>query len=191
MASLLLLPGSWCTQVLFVPSKNGVYFPQFCERLVIKSCWPSKSDSLGIPSPFVESPGWEGWHGTQNLHNSGRTSSVVLVSSLWVAHLVGMEFDFIVITPLLPSCCSFCLVFGHEVSFFFFGEFQCPAVNGYSTASCNFGALTGDEHMSFCSAIVNPKLDSCFISKRLSFSSESWWFLSFSYIFGVILQNCL
>ena len=43
---------------------------------------------------------------------------VVLFPSLWVAHLVGMEFDFIVISPLLPSCCSFCLVFGHEVSFF-------------------------------------------------------------------------
>ena len=27
----------------------------------------------------------------------------LLISSLWVAHLVGMGFDFIVIAPLLPS----------------------------------------------------------------------------------------
>ena len=49
-----------------------------------------------------------------------------------------MGFDFIVIAPLLPSCCSFFFVFGHEVSFV--GGFQCPPVDGYSTASCNFGA---------------------------------------------------
>ena len=28
----------------------------------------------GIPSPFVGSPGWEAWHGVQNLHNSTRNS---------------------------------------------------------------------------------------------------------------------
>ena len=28
-----------------------------------------------------------------------------------------MEFDFIVIAPLLPSCCGFLFVFGHRVSF--------------------------------------------------------------------------
>ena len=44
----------------------------------------SKSDSLGIPSPFVRSPGWEAWHGVPNLLNSGRTSLVLLLSSLWV-----------------------------------------------------------------------------------------------------------
>ena len=27
----------------------------------------------------------------------------LLISSLWVAHLVGMGFDFIMIVPLLPS----------------------------------------------------------------------------------------
>ena len=40
---------------------------------------------------------------------------VVLFPSLWVAHLVGMEFDFIVISPLLPSCCDCFFVFGHGV----------------------------------------------------------------------------
>ena len=57
----------------------------------------------GIPSPFVGSPDWEAWHGVQNLHNSRRTSLVLLFSSLWVTHLTGMGFDFIVISPHLPA----------------------------------------------------------------------------------------
>ena len=36
----------------------------------------------------------------------------------------------------------------------FFGGFQCPPVDGCSTASCKFGAFTGGyEHMSFYSAV--------------------------------------
>ena len=66
------------------------------------------------------------------------TSLVLLFSSLWATHPVGKEFDFIVIVPLLPSCCSFLPVFGCGISFF--GRFQHPSVDGYSTASCNFGA---------------------------------------------------
>ena len=45
-------------KVLFVPSKS-LCFPQSCGSSVIKSRYPSKSDSLGIPSPFAKSPGWE------------------------------------------------------------------------------------------------------------------------------------
>ena len=59
-------------------------FPQSCGSPIIKSHRPSRSDSLRIPSPFVESPGWEAWHVIQNLHNSGRTSLVLLFSSLWL-----------------------------------------------------------------------------------------------------------
>ena len=63
--SLLLSPGSWCTQVLCVcvcvcvcvPSKS--LFPQSCVKSVIKSHWPPKSNSLGVLSPFARSPGWE------------------------------------------------------------------------------------------------------------------------------------
>ena len=54
------------------------------------------------------------------------------------------------------SCCSFFFVFGHRVSFF--GGFQCPPVNGCSTASCNFGALAGGcKCLSFYSTILNRK----------------------------------
>ena len=68
-----------------------------------------------------------------------------------------MGFDFIVIVPLLLSCCSFFYIFGRGVSLF--GGFQCPPVDGWSTASCDFGALTGgDECMFFYSTIFPPPL---------------------------------
>ena len=57
VGSLLLSPGSWCTQVLFVPYKS--LFPQSCVSFVIKSHWPPKSNSLGVLSPFAGSAGWE------------------------------------------------------------------------------------------------------------------------------------
>ena len=47
--------------------------------------------------------------------------------------------------------------FGHGISFF--GEFQCPSLNVFLKASCNFDVNAGgDEYMSFYSAILNQKL---------------------------------
>ena len=60
-----------------------------------------------------------------------------------VAHPLGMGFDFIVIVPLLPSCCSFFFVFGRRVSFLH--RFQHPPVDGCLTANCDFGALAGGD----------------------------------------------
>ena len=149
-------------------------FPQSCRSSVVKSHQPSRSDSLGIPSPFVGSPGWEAWYGVQNLHNSGRTSLVLLFSSLWITHPAGMEFDFIVITPLLPSDCKLFFVFRHWVSFF--GEFQHTPVYGCSTASCNFGCLTGDEHMPFYSAILNQKPKILYSTLKIRHFILNEWF---------------
>ena len=60
--SLLLSSESSCLQGFVCALQDwSLCFPQSCGSLVIKSCWPSRSDSLGIPSPFVESPGWEAW----------------------------------------------------------------------------------------------------------------------------------
>ena len=139
---------SWCVQILSVPSKTGVCFPQYCGSPLIKSCWSSRSDVMGIPSPFASSSGWEAWCSVQNLHNSRRTSLVLLFSSLWVTYLAGIGFDFIVISPLLLSHCGFFFVFECGVSFF--GGFQHSPVNGCWAASCGFGALSGrDARMSF------------------------------------------
>ena len=134
---------------------GSLCFPQSCGSSMIKLLWPSRSDSPGIPSPSVGSPGWEAWRGVQNLHRSGRTS-LVLFSSLWVTHPAAMEFEFIMIAPLLRYCCSFFFVFGCGVSFF--GGFQHTPVDGCSTVSCDFGALAGeDEPTSFYSIILNQK----------------------------------
>ena len=70
-----------------------------CGSSIIKSRWPSKSDSLGIPSSFVRSPGCEAWGGAQNFPYSGRTSLALLFSSLYVAHPASMGFDFSFCAP--------------------------------------------------------------------------------------------
>ena len=98
------------------PLRVESLFPQSGGSPVIKSHWPSKSDSLGIPSPFVRSPGWEAWCRAQGLSKCKRASLVLLCSTLWVAHRASMWFDFIVSVLLLLSRCGFFLVFGHGVS---------------------------------------------------------------------------
>ena len=154
--SLLLSSESWCAQVLFVLSKTAVSASPSPMEVFNKILLASRSDSLGIPSPFVRSPGWEAWHGVLNLQDSRRTSLVLLFSSLWVTHLAGTGFDFILIVPLLPYSCNFFFVFGHAASIL--GRFQDPPVGGCSTVGCDFGALVGgNEHMSFYSTILNWK----------------------------------
>ena len=150
--SLLLSSESLCLQgFVYALQDWGLCLPQSYGSLLIKSHWPSRSNSLGIPSLFVGSQDWEAWHGVQNLHKSGRTSLVLLFISLWVTH---PRFDFSMIVPLLPSCCGFFFVLGHEASFF--GRFQYPPVDGCSTANWDFGALTeGGECTFFYSAILN------------------------------------
>ena len=65
-----------------------------------------------------------------------------------------MEFDFIVIVPLLPSHCGFSFVWMGGI---FFSEFQCLSVNDCSAVSCDSGVLSrGSESTSFYSAILVP-----------------------------------
>ena len=59
------------------------------------------------------------------------------------------------------SRCSFFFVFGRGTSFY--GGLQSPPLDGCSTASCDFVALSwGDKCMSFYSAILNQKLSQNF-----------------------------
>ena len=53
----------------------------------------------------------------QNLHNRGRTSLVVLFSSLWVTHAAVTGFHFIMITPLHHLSTGLFFVFGRGVPF--------------------------------------------------------------------------
>ena len=108
-------------KTLLVPSKTGGLFPPVFPPVKVLS-----SDLAGlqgqipleIPRPFVRAPGWKAWCGVQHLHSSGRFSSgyftavlllVLLFCSLWVIHLTGMGFDFIVIAPLLLTAASLSL----------------------------------------------------------------------------------
>ena len=76
---------------------------------------------------------------------------VLLFSRLCITHPAGMGFGFYHDCAILPSHCGFLFVFEHEISFF--GGFQCSP----STASCNFGAHTGDEHVHFL-LLCHPEL---------------------------------
>ena len=53
-------PGSQCTHYFVCALQEwSLCFPQSCRSPAIKSHKPSKSDSLGIPSPIAGPPGWE------------------------------------------------------------------------------------------------------------------------------------
>ena len=101
---LILSPGSLYTQdFVCVLQEWSLCFPQAYGSPVIKSHWPSDSDSLGIPRPLARCPGWEAWWGFRTFTRVGEL--------LWY-YCSGMRFDFIVFAPLLPSRCSFFFVFG-------------------------------------------------------------------------------
>ena len=112
----------WSFSFSIIPSKEIPGLISF--RMFLPVLWKSCNQILlafkgrfprDTQSFFSVSPGWEGWHKAQNLHNSGRTSLVFFFSNLWVAHPAGIGFDFIVFVPLLPSCFGFFFVFGHGI----------------------------------------------------------------------------
>ena len=58
VGSLLLSPGSWCSLgIVCALQEWSVCFLQFHGSPAAESHWSSKSDSLGIPSPFAGSQG--------------------------------------------------------------------------------------------------------------------------------------
>ena len=100
------------------PPRVESLFPQSCGgALALKHHWLSKPNALGAPSPNTRPLGLGAWCGAQNSYSCGRTSVIELFSSLWVARLAGMGFDYIAKAPLLLSRCGFLFVFGCKVSF--------------------------------------------------------------------------
>ena len=75
-ASLLSLlwvsaPFFWLlVRISFVCALQESLFPHCLGSSVIKSHWPSKSDCLGILSPFAGSPDWEVCCGAENFLSS-------------------------------------------------------------------------------------------------------------------------
>ena len=99
-----------CTGFCLCPPRLESLLSPVLWKSYNQTCWPSSSDSLGIPSSFIGSPGCEAWCGFQNLHNSGRTSLVLLFTSLLFTHPADMGFDF--------SCLhsSYCLTAASSLS---------------------------------------------------------------------------
>ena len=97
----VLLPVEFC--VCPPRLKSNSLFPPVLWKsynqipLALKARFPGDSQA------FSGSSGWETWLGVQNLHSGARTL-ILLFSSLWVTHLVGMGFDFFMIaSPLTVS----------------------------------------------------------------------------------------
>ena len=70
VGSLLLSPGSWCTQGFVCVCQESV-FPvlcKFCNQIPLVS----KVKFLGVPSPFARSPGWEICCESENFLDSAR-----------------------------------------------------------------------------------------------------------------------
>ena len=151
---LLFSSESWCLQGFVWPSKTSLCLPlasQSCGNLVIKSPWPSRWDSLGIPGAFCQIPRLGSLTWCSKPSQQWGNFSVIIVLQI----VVGIGFGFIMIVTLLLSHCSFFFVFERGV--FSSGGFQGPPADGCSTASCGFGTLVGDAHTSSYSTFLNWK----------------------------------
>ena len=130
------------TKFCLCSSRLESLFPSALWKSCNQILLASKSDSLEIPSS-AGLQDWEDWCGAQILHKSGNTSFILLFSSLWFTHLVGMRFEFVMIVLLyhLAEASSSFNVVPLFYLFIYFFEFQHPPVEGCSIASCNFDAV--------------------------------------------------
>ena len=65
LVSLILSSEIWWMQGFACSLQDWrLCLPQFCGSLIIKSRWPSRSDSLRIPCPYARSPDWVVWIGS-------------------------------------------------------------------------------------------------------------------------------
>ena len=71
---------------------------------------------------------------------------------LWVPHPVGMGFDYIMKTPLLPSCYGILFVFGCR----FFKKIYFSLVSGCSAVSYDFDVFVRGGELKFYFSILSP-----------------------------------
>ena len=89
------------------PLRLGSLFPPVLWKSYNQILLAFKARFSGDLQSLCQVPRLGGLMGVENLHNSGRTSLVLLFSSLWIIHSVGVGFDFIMIAPFLPSHFAF------------------------------------------------------------------------------------
>ena len=161
-----LLLSSWCAQNFICALQDwSLCFPQSSGSPIIKSHWPLRPDSPGIPSPFVGLQAGKPDMGLRTFTTVGELlryycSPVCGSPNKWVWHLI-----FIMIEPFLSGCLAAASSLSLDMGYLFFVGFQCPPVDGCSTTSCNFDALSGgDERTPFYSTIFNWTLESRFLT---------------------------
>ena len=166
VGSLLLSPGSWCTQG-FVCALQESVSPVLCkfwwlygevngnllqeglchnQVYCTQSLRPRKRPLLTCPSAgHTQTQFWLSLCGVSGSWCPQGSSEHLW----WVWGLILNR-----ISPLLPSCWG--LSFAFRCGLPFFGEIQHSPVNSCSAVSCNFGVLAGeDKCMSFYSTILN------------------------------------
>ena len=115
--SLILSPGSWCTQDFVCAFQKSLFPPVLWKvrnqiPLTFRVRFPGDSPAL-CWIPRLGSLMWG-----LNFCNRARTSLALLFSSLRVTYLMGMGFYFFMVVALLQSRCGFSFVLGHGVCFF-------------------------------------------------------------------------
>ena len=155
MGSLLLSPGTWCAQdFVCVLQEWSLSFPMSCGSPAIKSHCPSKSNSLGIPTPSARFPklGSLMW-GLEPSQQWGNRCGIVVLQFVGPSPgRNGIWFYRGCASPTVLLWLLLCLwTWGIT-----FGGFQCHSVNSCWAASCDFRFLAGEgEHTSFYSTNLN------------------------------------
>ena len=167
VGSLLLSPGSWCTQGVVCALQESVS-PVLCKFWQLSGrvngdllqqglchtqvCCTQSLCPCGRPQLTYTTAGdtqtFKGRTGSVSVGSSG-VHKVLFEPSECLCQVWGLILNWI--SPLLPSCWGFSFALGRG---YLFGGSIFP-VNSCSVASCNFGVLAGeDEHTSFYSAIL-------------------------------------
>ena len=158
LGSLLLSPGSWCTQG-FVCALQASVSPVLCKflglyggvnaNLLQEGLYHTQVCCTQNTCPCVRSLPTLSPQETQTL--KGRSGSapvgfpgarkVLCEPSECLWWIWGLILN--AISPLLPSCWGVSFALGHGVSYF--GGIQHFPLNGCAAASCNFRVLTGED----------------------------------------------
>ena len=156
MGSLILSSGFWCAQDFVCALQDRSLIPPVLWKsnnqipLGFKVRFPGDSQSLY----WVLSLGSLTWGSEPSQQRQNFFGIIVLqfVDHPPIRYAIWFYCD--CAPPTILLWLLLCLWTWGIIS----GGFQCPPVNGFSTASCNFGALGGgDEHTSFYSTILNWK----------------------------------
>ena len=166
VGSLLISPGSWCTQgsvcalqesvspvlckfwQLYGRVNDDLFHKGLCHSHVCSTQGPCPCGRPLLTHIFTGDTQTQFWLSLCGVSESWCTQGSFEPSEhlWWVRGLIPN-----VILPLLLSCWCFSFALRHALSFF--GGIQHSPVIGCSAATCSFGVLTGeDEHMSFYSA---------------------------------------